>query len=176
VIDTLATSAEILSAAGFSTFLAQSPRRVLLFEDSTTIGFAFSYLTSTDLVNAWAPESERVIAEYQLALRRAGPKAWNTYCVLLANEAEEERRAALAAIEENLTGTRKIARAGMRDTLDVREALLPLLPMQNAPRLEAVDIEAEISQRASSLHPRVLSAFLSKADDAVTIQVLEEQS
>ena len=45
-----------------------------------------------------------------------------------------------AEIEEDLTGTRKIARSGIRDSSDLRAALLPLLPLQSAPKLEAVDI------------------------------------
>jgi hypothetical protein len=82
----------------------------------------------------------------------------------------------LGAIEEDLTGTRKIAQAGVNEVAELRLALLPLLPFQSAPRLEAVDIAAEIRQRATELPARAVDAFLSSADASVVMQVLEERS
>jgi len=108
-------------------------------------------------------------------LRRAGQKAWNAYCVFLAaGDNVYANLAALAAIEEDLAGTRKIARSNVRSVADLRAALLPLLPLQTAPKLEAVDMEVEIRQRTTELQPRAIAAFLSKADESVVIQVLEE--
>jgi hypothetical protein len=176
MIDALGACAEILSAAGFSTAIPTSRQDVLLFEDSTTLGFVAVYANSSELIRDWSDDVDHVVREHQLALRLAGSKAWNLYAVLLAIDAEEHRTAALAAIEEDLSGTRKIARSGMRDRLDVHEALLALLPLQSAPRLEAVDIESEIRQRAVLLPERVLDAFLSPADDAAVLQVLEEEA
>jgi hypothetical protein len=46
--------------------------------------------------------------------------------------------------------------------------------VQSAPRLEAVDILAEIRLRATELHSRAIDAFLSTADEGVVIQFLEE--
>ena len=112
---------------------------------------------------------------HQLALRRAGPKAWNTYVVLLAKEdATESQLAALSAIEEDLTGTRKIARASIKDTSDLNAAMLPLLPLQSAPILDAVDMVMEIRQRATELPARAIEAFVSGADESVVLQVIEE--
>lgn len=80
----------------------------------------------------------------------------------------------LGAIEEDLAGTRKIARAGVNDVANLHAAILPLLALQSAPRLDAVDITEEIRQRTTELPPRAVEAFLSSADEAVVIQVLEE--
>jgi hypothetical protein len=120
-------------------------------------------------------DADRVIGDNQFGLRRAGEKAWNAYIVLVAaGEETIAQSVALGAIEEDLAGTRKIARADIAATSDVRAALLPLLPLQSAPKLEAVDIVAEIRQRTTQLSPRALEAFFSKADESVVVQALEE--
>lgn len=78
-------------------------------------------------------------------------------------------------IEEDLTGTRKIARAGIGDVEQLRTALLPLLPIQSAPSLGAVDMPAEIRLRTTELPKRAIEAYLSGAHEASVIQVLEEE-
>jgi hypothetical protein len=91
-------------------------------------------------------------------------------------EANYGERVALSSIEENLTGTRKLARAGISDSESLRAALLPLLPIQNAPHLGAVDMAAEIKLRTTELPTRVVDAFLStRAQEASVAQILEEE-
>jgi hypothetical protein len=82
---------------------------------------------------------------------------------------------ALNVIEEDLTGTWKIARAGIGDVEQLRAALLPLLPIQSAPSLGAVDMPAEIKLRTIELPERAIEAYLSRAQEASVIQVLEEE-
>jgi len=178
VIDTLTASARLLSEAGFSTqSISLLGHAALAFEDATVVGFLFAYDNSSQLIEGWARDADTAAGGYQFGLRRAGQKAWNAYVVLLAsNEADYAGSVGLSAIEEDLAGTRKIARAGIADLADLRAALLPLLPLQSAPVLEAVDVVAEIRQRATELPARALDAFLSTADDPVVIQVLEELS
>jgi hypothetical protein len=150
-------------------------REVLIFEDDSVIGFVFSYTNARSLIAGWGNESEAAVSAHQLALRRAGPKAWNTYVVLLATgEASYAEMAALAAIEEDLTGTRKIARSDIKDISDVEAALLPLLPLQSAPKLDSVDMVFEIRQRATELPPRAVDAFVSRIEESVVLQVIEE--
>jgi hypothetical protein len=135
-----------------------------------------AYDTPSQLIELWTGDADRVIANYQFGLRRAGQKAWNTYLVLLASSATDFRASAvLSAIEEDLAGTRKVARANIADIADVRAALLPLLPLQSAPMLEPVDVASEIRQRTTELPPHAVDAFLSTANDAMVMQVLEEQ-
>ena len=82
----------------------------------------------------------------------------------------------LHAIEEDLAGTRKIARAGLHMMEDVRSALLPLLPLQNAPQLEAVDIEAETRQRAQEVPDNALRAFFDERKNEDVLNILSEGS
>ncbi len=178
MIDILTTSAGLLKDAGFSVqSISVAGRSALVFEDTTVLGFLFTYDTPSQMIEFWARDADGVVANHQFGLRRAGQKAWNAYLVLLASSAADYRDSAgLNAIEEDLAGTRKIARANIADIADVRAALLPLLPLQSAPMLEPVDVMSEIRQRATELPARAVAAFLSTADDTVVMQVLEEQS
>jgi len=128
------------------------------------------------LLQRWRADDSALISQHQLSLRRAQAKAWNAYTVCLAvNAASFGELVALNAIEEDLTGTRKIARAGIGDLEELRAALLPLLPIQHAPNLEPVEMPAEIRLRTTELPPHAVEAFLSEAQETVVIQVLEEE-
>src|SRR3546814_1880078 len=125
-------------------------------------------------MESWSKYSYHANSTDQFRLRRSCTKAWNTYLVLLTPESADYAKAgSLGAIEEDLSGTRKIARAGIQNPADLSAALLPLLPLQSAPRLEAVDMRKEIRQRTTELPSRVVDAFLSNAEEAMVIQVLE---
>jgi hypothetical protein len=176
--DILSLSEQLLSEVGFTTGrLSTHGREALVFEDPTVLGFLVLYGTSSELIGKWASDVSTLIAEQQFGLRRAGPKAWNVYTVFLATRDDEPNSLAmLAAIEEDLAGTRKIARAPVKDPADLRAALLTLLPLQAAPHLEAVDMQSEIRQRATDVPTRAVEAFLSTSDEAAVIQVLEEAS
>lgn len=154
----------------------QDDRFTLIFEGQTVLGFVHAYPDAATLKKRWVEDDKSRIAEFQFALRSARVKAWNTYTVLLAaTPPEYADQVALSAIEEDLTGTRKIARAGVSDPSQLEAALLPLLPIQNAPRLDAVDMRAEIALRTSELPDRSVEAFLSNASIAAVVQTLEEQ-
>jgi hypothetical protein len=176
MIDITLASAEILSEAGFSTTIIDLGERAgLAFESDTVLGFLIAYDGPDDLLAAWDKDAERAVASQRFGLRRAGQKAWNTYMVLLAGrEADFAGATTLGAIEEDLVGTRKIARAGTADMSDLRAALLPLLPLQAAPMLEAVNMPDEIRERTTELPARAIEAFFSNANEAAIIQVLEE--
>lgn len=170
-------SSEMLTESGFTTTrIPVGGREALVFEDSTVIGFLFDYVDPEELLNSWVSDSSRAIADQQLGLRRAGLKAWNTYTIVIARQpANHQDLVALAGIEEDLSGTRKIARAGVQTSADLRVALLTLLPIQSAPRLEAVDLVAEIRLRTSGTPSRAVDAFLSSTDESVALQVLEQE-
>jgi hypothetical protein len=174
--DLILSSEEILTSCNYTTERVEVDGNVMLvFEDVTTIGFLFGYKTTSELVARWEGDSATAISRYSMALKRAGQKAWNTYVILLSSEKTDyAATVALATIEENLIGTRKVARAGIVDTSDLRNALLILLPLQSAPRLEAVDLPAEIRGRTTDLNPRAVSAFLSQVDTSIVLQILEE--
>lgn len=175
-MDIIVATEGLLTRVGFTVLRTTAKgQEILIFEDDTVLGFVLAYSSVQSLVVDWAQVSEAAVSSHQLALRRAGQKAWNTYVVMLASgEASHAQLAALSAIEEDLTGTRKIARAAIKDGSDVEAALLPLLPLQSAPNLEAVNMVAEIQQRATELSPRAIEAFISDVEESVVIQVLEE--
>jgi hypothetical protein len=172
----LHSSGEILREAGYATEqVIIGQREALVFEGDTVLGFLFAYDSAANLIKRWEADSDGAIAAYQFGLRKSGIKAWNTYLVLLTPEPPDYARiVSLGAIEEDLSGTRKIARAGIRDLADLSAALLPLHPLQSAPRLEAVDMKKEIRERATELPPRAVDAFLSGAEESIVLQVLEE--
>ena len=174
--DLITDSAEILVSAGYSVKrISASKREALAFENSVCLGFVFAYDTADQLIREWTDDSKAALARHGLALRRAAEKAWNVYLVLIAGgEKSEELQASLAELEEDLIGTRKIARDGLASNADVRSALLALLPLQSAPKLEAVDMPSEIRLRASDVDSRGIDAFLSPADESVVLQLLEE--
>jgi hypothetical protein len=177
MIDLLEESDRLLRTAAISTRLIETSRgKALAFEGATVLGFVVGYKDCAQLIEEWSADATALVTENQLSLRRAQDKAWNTYTVLLAAaEASYGERVALSAIEEDLTGTRKLARAGISDPERLHAALLPLLPIQNAPHLEAVDMPFEIRLRTTELRTRIVDAFLSGAQEGSVVQILEEE-
>jgi len=177
LIDILFEAERLLSRAKFSTFpLLSLECRSLAFENQTVIGFLHAYDTVDSLVANWRADTETTLGRYALALRRAGDKAWNVYTVFLATgPIAPAVRSSLHSIEEDLSGTRKIARGEIETSDDLREALLPLLPIQNAPMLEAVDVAAEIQSRSRDVPTNGVNAFLAHSRDEEIIAILEAE-
>jgi hypothetical protein len=175
-MDILAVAEQILTEAGFSTARAQVGQRMcLVFENQTVLGFAFAYDNPGDLATNWTVDANGAITGHQFGLRRAGGKAWNAYVVLLSVGIPDQALSSrIGAIEEDLVGTRKIASAGISGAPDVRRALLPLLPIQTAPKIEAANIPDEIRTRTTQLPARAAEAFFSAADPSLVLQVMEE--
>src|SRR3546814_9094293 len=94
-------------------------RDALGFESHSVLGFVCVYDSSAELMESCSKDSDQAISTYQFGLRRSGTKAWNTYLVLLTPESADYAKAvSLGAIEEDLSGTRKIARAGIQNHAD----------------------------------------------------------
>ena len=150
--------------------------RALAFENDTVLGFAIAYDSVAELLASWRCNLNEVTRERQFQLRAAGTKAWNVYIALLAGDGASFADAvALSSIEEDLGGTRKIARAGVATPDDIRAALLSLLPFRVAPVLDPIDMRAEIKARTTELDQRLVEAFLALAEESVVLQMLEEQ-
>lgn len=165
----------MLTNVGFSTAVATvRGRQHVVFENATVLGLVLCYDTVQSLLESWESDSRDAFALYRLALRRAGEKAWNVYLILLANgKAINFESVRLTALEENLGGTRKIARSGIDSTQALKDAFLPLVPLQSAPRLEAVDSIAEIHRRTSALDSRTMQAFTSAVGESVLLSMIE---
>ncbi|MFO1315871.1 MAG: hypothetical protein U1F58_09720 [Burkholderiales bacterium] len=175
--DLIGDSSELLAGAGYRVERSPGPKgsEVLIFEDNVYLGFVLAYATADDLIRNWPDDSRAVIARYSLALRRSGDKAWNVYLVLLAaSPHSDQTQTLLAEIEEDLVGMRKIVRAGVSSVTELKAAFLPLLRLQSPPKLEAVDMPAEIRLRASEVESKGIDAFLSLADESVVLQLLED--
>ena len=152
-------------------------RRSAVFENDTILGFAFFYNAAGDLIRSWSADADALIATRRFQLKAAGNKAWNTYVLFLATNRPSPREVvALSLIEEDLSGYRKIARAGCVDMANLNRALLPLLPVQSAPVLSAIDSKLEVRQRATDVSPKILDAFLSDADEQIVLQMLEQEA
>lgn len=150
---------------------------IILFESDSVLGFLLVFHDPDTLISDWHASSARALLANQFALRRAENKAWNAYFLLLAEApGDYGQNITLGAIEEDLVGTRKIARAGIMTKEDCRAALLPLLPVQNAPRLEAIDMAAEIRLRTSELPESLVDAYLAGAAETLMTQLLESGS
>jgi hypothetical protein len=171
----LALAKEQLDEAGYSTALEDSQdNEVLLFENDTILGFVLCFPDASAVLQTWQSRSQHVLKSAQFALRRAERKAWNSYLVFLAEAAADYGESImLGSIEEDLVGTRKIAKAGMLTAEDTRLAILPLLAIQNAPHLEAVDMAAEIRLRTTELPAELVDAFLGGAAETSLAQLLE---
>ncbi len=148
-----------------------------IFENDTVLGFALLYDTAADLIGRWNADADALIATRRFQLKASGNKAWNTYVLFLAaGQPTSNEAVALSLIEEDLAGYRKIARAGCDNLADLDRALLPLLPVQSAPVLDAVDSKVEVRQRATEISSRLLEAFLSDADEQIVLQMLEQEA
>ena len=166
---------ELLLDAGYSIGVLDTEQGIVTtFENDRVLGFVLYYPEAATLVSSWGEHSSLAIDQAQFLLRTAGEKAWNTYLILLADQMPGYAETILLAdIEENLVGTRKIARAGVVSPTELRNALLPLLSIQNPPKLEKVDMEKEIRLRTSEFPDQLVDGFLSPASDAVLLQMLE---
>jgi hypothetical protein len=178
MIDLLNASVDIFTQAKFKTLRNKFDlQEVVLFEDDTILGFLFAYDTLKELIENWETDMNGIVTANQFGLRRAAQKAWNTYAIFLTREqANYAGISTLSGIEENLAGTRKIARAGIVDNTNLEAALLSLLPIQSAPILEAVDFVAEIRHRTPELDGRAFEAFASSVDASIVLQAFEEAS
>lgn len=168
-------AARQLDDAGYSVAaLTDADIQYLAFEGDTVLGFVLAFDDADALIERWHQDSQRVLRASQFGLRRAETKAWNAYVILLTGDKSDYASTIrLGAIEEDLTGTRKIARAGVVSDEDMRGALLPLLAMQHAPKLDAVDMAGEIRLRTSELPLDLIDAFIGGAPDTTILQLLE---
>ena len=166
-----------LSSAGYSIGKLESQEdTVTTFENDTVLGFVLHYPNAATLIENWRTSSLRIFESAQFSLRQAGEKAWNAYLVLLAEDVGNYgQNIILSYIEEDLVGTRKIARAGVGSTEELHNALMPLLNVQNEPRLDKVDMVAEIQLRTSELPKDLIEGFLSNASDSVLLKFMENK-
>jgi hypothetical protein len=132
------------------------------FEDDTLLGFVSFYESVEELLLNWRPDLDRFLTHHAAMLRDATQKVWNCYSAFLTSAANTTTndRALLWKVEEDFTSSRKIARPGVRTVSDIRNALLPILPIANLSSLPKLPDRAEIAAGLGSLQPGVRKRLL----------------
>lgn len=168
------TIRSVLQDADYSQFVVENSEVPCIgFENDLSLGFVYCLPTTECLLQNWRRYNEEILSRYQFQLRSAGDKSWNVYSVFLSfGPSIDEENTLLARIEENLSGTRKIARAVAPDMEGIRSGLLPLLGIQNPPILRPVDMIDEIRTRASGLPAKAIGAFLSDAPNSEILRLM----
>jgi hypothetical protein len=127
---------ELLTANGYvevsspvESSTTPSPR---LYEDAYGIVAIYAFDTWYQLREQWHVAQGQLVDLISVSLRRAEPKAWEGYLVLLTpGRVPLEDATALNAIRGDISRVRKLVATG-NDLValdDVRTALLPLLPL-----------------------------------------------
>lgn len=172
--DELDLVSSVLKDAGYTSFqVASTSLLCVAFENDVSFGFVHCFEKTEDLLENWKAEKEQVLSKFQFQLRSAGQKAWNAYSVFLAfGRSTNDQIALMARIEEDLSGTRKIARSIERTLDGVRSGLLPLLLIQNPPILGPVDMVEEIRARSAGLPKKSVEAFLVGAPNTEILRLM----
>jgi hypothetical protein len=153
----------VLRDAGFETWHWEADGgSAVCFEGEAVLGFCHAFATVAALLEGWPSREAAALRAHTSRLRASGEKAWNIYTVLLTgDEATETQQRAIALIEEDLSRSRKIARAGMVAQEPVELALSPLLPLRvSAAAVAEDDLADRIRRKLSDLPSEAVEAFL----------------
>lgn len=153
----ISSTREILEAATYTTWpLPLDSRQGLGFEDANILGMVFEFETTSLLIDEWHRVEESMLSRFGASFRQAGEKAWNVYCILLTTDvADATQGRAIRAIEEDLHQTRKLAAHSVFGQEQIRNALLPILPLRAKPELSATDASKRLATRIEQLAPGV---------------------
>jgi len=140
----------VLEEAKYDTFEQSPTEDVFYFEDNSVLGFVKNCESVSTILSSWESIQDSFLKQYALRLRSETNKSWNVYSIYLSkDECSEEQKRKIFEIEENFRGTRKLVRTGIKSRSDIRNALLPLLPIQNLLSLRTEDIEQRLRERLS---------------------------
>ena len=125
-----------------------------VYEDAYSVVALVVYETWADLSDGWLTAQEALVELISAYFKRGEPKTWEGYLLLFTpSVVPATARAEAVAIQRNTAHVRKILGTGdlLRGLHDVRNALLPLLPLEafesiGQPRA-ALDILPDILRR-----------------------------
>ena len=165
----------VLESAGFRTTLGASSTNSVYFENNIIVGCVFIHATCSALFAGWEECQDKFLGTNSSAIRSDPAKAWNVYTVHLTSDSDPSSRLSDAFnIEQDFRGTRKIVRASVVKRSDVREALLPLLPLQHRISLTTGKISERLKDRLA-LSSLVLVRLIDKSDQpGIEHDLLEE--
>lgn len=122
----------LLEQAEYRTKSTPEQETICYFEDSNLLGLIVVYETVSSLIDNWEGVQDTFLKSSSSQIKKDPRKAWNAYSIhMSAQDADEASVQELERIEEDFRGTRKITAASVKSRSDVRQALLPLLPIQN---------------------------------------------
>jgi len=171
----------LLQQAGYQTWLASVDGfGAIAFEDDAVMGFVCIFEDATTLLSRWNEVETKLLTKHASSLQKAGDKTWNIYSVFLSSgRANDIESRAIRWIEENLDRTRKIAACGLTSREDVARVLLPVLPLQYQPLMDAEDLDLthRLRSRIASIAPSAVSAVLdNKVSPVEVVRLLGAES
>lgn len=124
----------------------------IYFEDGNLMGFVWAAPAVQDLCKEWEARQDAFLKSNSHLFRKSDRKSWNLYAVYLAmDEPTEDEKSILLEIEEDFRAARKIARGRIATSKGVRNALLPLVPIQTTVSISREDELVRLKERLSSL-------------------------
>ncbi len=174
-LNILQESRAILDGADFSTRASREPD-IFYFENDRLLGFLWEAPSVSSLLREWETHQDNFLELNAARLKGSGLKSWNIYSVLLtADVIDEATRTKLIEIEEDFRATRKIARGAIISPDELKDTLLPLLPLQNlALDGSGHDNEQAARQRLTHVPERALQALLNPGKPSERLEVLKK--
>ena len=173
--DLLSRAQLVLRDVGYETWEVNTQgQTVVAFENQALLGFVYSFDTAPSLLRDWKSTEQATLKQFAARFKTAGDKAWNVYSVFLTEA--PALGIPLAEIEEDLSLTRKIARAGLKTNADIAKALLSILPIQSMPTLSGSDFLMRLSPHLDGIHEGVFEALLGDATPADVAGMLVSSS
>ncbi len=141
----LAEATSVLESAGFdrdtsSEFIwPVSTSRV--FEDSYSVVSLLVFETWDELRDKWTEAQAQLVEIISGNIGRNEPKAWDGYLVLMTSESAGSELPIANQIRYDISRVRKLIATAedIRDLVDVRRVLLPLLPLEPSLAVRATD-------------------------------------
>jgi hypothetical protein len=146
---------------------------VRLFEDDYGIVAVVVYDTWGDLSSNWVDAQASLVELVSKYTTSYDPKSWEGYLVLLTpSPVAKEGRLELTEIRYDVSRVRKLVATGddIKTLDDVRQVLLPLLPLQ-------VETINEVGESVLNMLPKLLSkrGLSAEAVEAVITAFLEQK-
>jgi len=166
----------ILELSGYKTKYTDADANLLYFEDDCLLGFVTVFLTVGELSTQWKEKHDAFLTKNAGRLRVSPLKAWNCYSIFLTpDDTDSFPMHTFLEIEDNLQGTRKIARYSVRTRKDIIHALYPIMPIQNRVALSSEKFLDRVKERVD-LKERTIAAFLGGASpDEIATLLMEEE-
>jgi hypothetical protein len=161
-MDLLAQTAALLKRFGYDIVSSDMPgRRFLKFEDDSLLGFVWVDNVGA-IIETWEAVQDQFLRENASTLRKSPTKTWNLYMVCLSGaRGNAEQQTALASLQEDFRGARKIAHSGVASEAQLIRALYPLIPVQNVVSLEAEDPVSRVRERLQQLPAEAVTPLVS---------------